>query len=137
MTEITQQDEMALSRAAAIEVPDERIRSCKTAGQAIRLAIQAGLLEDKEVYIPLGYDAGTWTRITKDQANLSWNKLAVFCSLVNNTVLLRWLCMSMGHVPVLMRTEAEQQLEEARRLLAQKDAQIDLLKGLVREGKPS
>jgi hypothetical protein len=132
MTEITQQDEMALTRATAIDVPDERIKACRTAGQAIRLAVQAGLVEDKEVYIPLGYDAGTWTRITKDQANLSWAKLPSFCSLVRNTVVLRWICFSMGYVPVLMKTEAEQRLEEVVRMLAERDAQIGLLKGLLR-----
>jgi hypothetical protein len=55
------------------------------------LAIQASGLDDKEVYLSLGIDAGHWSRIRKGEAHFPMDKIADFCRCVGNRVLPEWL----------------------------------------------
>jgi len=61
--------ELPMSRRALdVSVPIEIIKGQKSASAAFCLALQASGLEDKEVYLSLGIDAGHFSRIKKGEA---------------------------------------------------------------------
>jgi hypothetical protein len=64
------QGELALTRSAeSSSVPFGLIVAQKNFSAALSLAIQASGLDDKEVYLSLGIDAGHWSRIRKGEAH--------------------------------------------------------------------
>jgi hypothetical protein len=86
------QGELALTRSAeSSSVPFGLIVAQKNFSAALSLAIQASGLDDKEVYLSLGIDAGHWSRIRKGEAHFPMDKIADFCRCVGNRVLPEWL----------------------------------------------
>lgn len=135
MTTIEDQPELALSRPPqAVTVPIEMIRAKKTSGAAFALACDASGLGDKEIYLPLGVDAGYFTNIKKGKATLQGDLVREFCKLVGNSIYLEWLAYQVGCTLVLIKSEAERRAEEAEKRA--KDAE-DKLKFLtqVMQGK--
>lgn len=111
-----QQSELALSRSpSSATLPLEMVRMKKSAGSAFRLACDASGLDDKEIYMALGIDAGYFSNITKDKATLQANLIKQFCSVVGNTVYPEWCAYQVGCKLVMIQTEAE------RRAVAEKD----------------
>lgn len=82
-----------------------------TMAQAIALCVQVSGLEDKEVYLSLGIDAGHWTRIMKGDAHFPVNKLDELMDLCGNEAPLIWLSNCRGYGLVLLKTEAERRIE--------------------------
>lgn len=134
------QSELPLSRGGkvpAFTVPIEMIRALKTPGEAIETARKAAGLEKKEVYLALEIDAGTWTKIEDSAASLPANKIRKFCDEVGNRIYVEWINYQVGCTAVLIKSEAERQIESLKALLSARDSEITLLMRALRGGAPA
>lgn len=104
--------ELPLARKAdKSDVPLPLVVRQPTMAQAIALCVQVSGLEDKEVYLTLGIDAGHWTRIMKGDAHFPVNKLGDLMDLCGNEAPLIWLSNRRGYGLVLLKSEAERRIE--------------------------
>lgn len=116
MSSIEDQGELALAReATAVRVPIEMIRIQKTAAAAFTLACTSSGLEDKEIYLALGIDAGYFSNIKKGKATLQADLVAEFCKLVKNTVYPEWQAYQVGCTLVMVQTEAERRADAEKK----------------------
>jgi len=85
-------------------------------------AAAAGLDLEKEVHLPLGIDAGHWTRMRSGAAGIQWEKLEAICDLYGNDAPILWMLHRRGWDLNSLRkleTETERQLREAREEISQ------------------
>lgn len=126
------QPELALVRAVEpAEVPIETIRRQKTSAAAFSLACSVSGLEDKEIYLSLGIDAGHFSRIKKGDAGFPPDRLAEFCGLVNNTVYPEWIAYQVGTTLVMIQTEAERRAAQAVARAEAAEAENRLMRQLL------
>ena len=131
------QPELALRREPSrAAVPAELVRSRRTQGAAFSLACDASGLEDKELYLAMGVDAGTWSRMRDGKNTLSGDRVAEFCALVGNTIYPEWLAYQIGCVLVVIKSEAERRAEAAEARAAAAELENRLLRELV-QGRAS
>lgn len=124
--------ELALVRSVdRIDVPSDLIEKQKSLSASIALCIQLSGLEEKEVYMTLGIDAGHWTRIMKGDAHFPVNKLGNLMDLCGNEAPLLWLSRSRGYALVMIKTEAERRAEEAELKLRAAEAENRLMRELL------
>lgn len=126
---VDDQQELPLGRKATpIALDPILIHRQPNALAALNLMINASGLEDKEIYLPLGIDAGHWTRIRQGSANPPLNKLDELIDLCGNDAFLEYVAHRRGFGLVPLRSELERQLEEerARRLEAEQKLQTIL-----------
>lgn len=132
MTQFEDQTELALARAPhRAAVPLEMIRAQKTAAAAFTLATSVSGLEDKEIYLALGIDAGYFSNIKKGKATLQADLLAQFCKVVGNTIYPEWAAFQIGCTLVVIKTEAERRAEEAEQRAKAAEDENRLLRQLV------
>ncbi len=85
-------------------------------------AAAAGLDLEKEVHIPLGIDAGHWTRMRSGQAGIQWDKVEAICDLFGNDAPVLWMLSRRGydlHSLRKLESETERQLRVAREEIEQ------------------
>jgi hypothetical protein len=123
-------------RAMALEIPNEVIFNQPNMMAALRLCIRAAGLDDKEVYIPLEIDAGHWSRIVKGDAHFPMNKLCELMDLCGNEVPLIWLANARGKGLVMLKSEADRQVEEANRRARKAEEQVELLTDILQGRAP-
>lgn len=131
-----EQAELPLTRAAdRISVPIEMIRAKKTSGAAFTLACDASGLDDKEIYLALGIDAGYFSNIKKGKATLQADLIAPFCGVVANTIYPEWIAYQTGCTLVLIKSEAERRADAAEARAAELERRLqyatELLQGRV------
>jgi hypothetical protein len=127
MTQI-EQPELALAREPQqVAVPIEMIRAKKTAGAAFTLACDASGLDDKEIYLTLGIDAGYFSNIKKGKATLQADLITPFCDVVGNRIYPEWMAYQIGCTLVQIKSEAERRLEQALEQLAQERVKVRVL----------
>lgn len=127
-----QHPELALARTPeSCTVPIELVRRQHSAGAAFSLACQSSGLEDKELYLSLDIDAGTWSRMKKGEATLQADKLADFCRTVGNTIYPEWLAYQIGCTLVVIKSEAERRADEAEKRAKEVEAENALLRNLL------
>lgn len=83
-------------------------------------AAAAGLDLEKEVHVPLGIDAGHWTRMRSGAAGIQWDKLEAICNLYGNDAPILWMLHQRGYDLNSLRkreTETERALREAHEQL--------------------
>lgn len=114
-------------RAEPNEVPIEMIRKKGTSGGAFTLACDSSGLDDKNIYEPLGIDAGTFSKIKIGIATLQAGLIANFCLVVNNRIYPEWIAYQLGCTLTELRTEAERRADEAERQLAEERAKVRIL----------
>jgi hypothetical protein len=97
-------------------VPREMIWAKRFPGQAIRLAVDTAMLDDKEVYMPLEIDSATWSRILHSKNSLPPEKVSLFCEVVENRIYPEWQAYQVGCTLMLVESEAERlyRLEKER-----------------------
>lgn len=130
-----EQGVLPLSRNAEwVDLPVELVMQQKTLLGAVNLCITQSGLEDKEIYLALGIDAGHFSNIRKGVGHFPINKLNELCDLCGNEAPLIWWANSRGKGLVLLVTEAERRAHAAE--MRAKDAE-DKLKflTLVMQGK--
>lgn len=126
------QGELALSRSAeSVEVPFSLIAAQKTSHAALSLACQVSGLDDKEIYLSLGIDAGHWSRIRKGEAHFPLDKMADFCRTVRNRIVPEWMAFQVGCGLVQLKSEAERRAEIAENRAKDAEAQVQMLKALL------
>lgn len=74
----------------------EKIRQCRDAGEAFRLACIASCLDDKEIYGPLGIDQGYFSKIRTGDATLKQALAPKFCQIVGNFIYPEWCAFQLG-----------------------------------------
>ena len=132
MNAVVDQGELPLAREPQhIAVPIEMIRGKKTAGGAVSLSCDASGLEDKEIYLALGIDAGYFSNIKKGKATLQGDLMREFCKVVGNRIYLEWLAYQVGCTLVEIKTEAERRAEHAEQRAAAFEAENRLMRQLL------
>ena len=105
-------------KSHATHVRAEDIARQSTLSGAIALgAMSAGLDLEKEVHIPLGIDAGHWTRMRSGAAGIQWDKLDAICNLYGNDAPILWMLYQRGydlHSVRRRESETESALREAQ-----------------------
>lgn len=126
------QGELSLARRAEPnDVPIEMVRRQKTPAAAFALACQSSGLEDKEIYLALGIDAGYFSRIKAGAATLQADVIRAFCEVVGNRIYPEWMAFQIGCTLVVIKTEAERRAEEAEGRAQAAEAENRLLRQLV------
>lgn len=106
------QAELALTRTPVqADVPIETVRKQKSAAAAFTLACSASGLEDKEIYLAIGIDAGYFSNIKKGKATLQADLIKRFCDQVGNVIYPEWMAYQLGCTLVMIKTEAERRIE--------------------------
>ncbi|CAM2295510.1 Transcriptional regulator [Ralstonia mannitolilytica] len=114
---VADQGELTLSRRAEPnDMPIEMVRRQRSAGAAFTLACSSSGLEDKEIYLALGLDAGYFSRMKKGDATLQADQVAAFCELVGNRIYPEWLAYQLGCTLVQIKSDAEREREVEMRL---------------------
>ena len=123
--------ELALARNPdRAEIPIELVRIQHSPGAAVSLACQASGHEDKEIYMQIGIDAGTFSRIKKGEATLQADKEAAFCKAVGNAIYPEWRAYQIGCTLVVIKSEAERRAEEAELRAKRAEDQVEMLKSM-------
>lgn len=126
------QGELPLARAAQQQdVSIETIRRQKNAAAAFTLACSMSGLEDKEIYLSLGIDAGHFSRIKKGDAGFPPDRLTEFCALVNNHVYPEWVAYQLGCTLVMIESEAERRARLAEDRAKAAEAENKLMRQLL------
>ena len=129
---VADQGELALAHAAEPNsVPVEMIHRQKTAAAAFALACQSSGLEDKEIYLSLGIDAGYFSRIKAGTATLQADHTAQFCQIVGNTIYMEWLAYQLGCTLVQIESEAERRAKTAEDRAKAAEAENKLMRQLL------
>lgn len=137
MNSLVGQHELSLIRKASqqVDVPVSMIHGRKNQGAAFTLACEASGRDDKEIYLDLGIDAGTFSRMKDGKNTLSNDRMRDFCEAVGNTILPQWIAFQVGCGLVLLKTEAERRAEiaEARADEAEKKLEwaMQIMQGKV------
>jgi predicted XRE-type DNA-binding protein len=114
ITKSVEQGSLPLTRAADwIDLPTPMVMQQKTLLGAVNLCITQSGLEDKEIYLTLGIDAGHFSNIRKGVGHFPINKLNELCDLCGNEAPLIWWANSRGKGLVLLVTEAERRAAAA------------------------
>jgi hypothetical protein len=110
---------------------------------AVKLCISLGGFEaDKEVYTPLGIDAGHWTRIMRGEAHFPIDKLPALMDLCGNEAPLLWLLDARGYDLHSVRpreSETQRELRLANERIAMMEAERRAERNLLSEvlaGRP-
>lgn len=134
------QHELPLSRGAkeqAFLVPIEMIRATTSPGGAIELARKAAGLDKKEVYMALKIDPGTWSKIEDSAASLPAKQIREFCEEVGNRIYVEWINFQVGCTAVMIKSEAERQIDELKARLLERDLEVAVLMKTIRTGVAS
>lgn len=124
--------ELALARKPEDPaIPIELIRRQQSAAAAFSLACVASGLDDKEIYLQLKIDAGTFSRMKKGDATLQGDQVREFCRAVGNRIYLEWLAYQDGCTLVQIESETERQLRQEREARQAVEAENKLLRSLV------
>lgn len=110
----------------------------KTLANAVALCIQLSGLDDKEIYLSLGIDAGHWSRMMKGNAHFPLEHLPELMNMCGNQAPLLWLVKKMGYDINSMRpmeSETEKKLRLAEEKIARMEAERAIEMRLLRELK--
>lgn len=133
-----EQGELPLTRPPAQdEIPLAVIMQRKDLLGAINLCIDVCGLDDKELYVSLGIDAGHWSNIRKGKgsAHFPTNKLCQLMVMCGNRIPLIWLAHANGYGLHMLETEAERQLRQATDELAREREKTSLLLEALKGGR--
>ena len=112
-------------------IPAELIVAQKTAAGAFSLSCSVSGLEDKELYLALGIDAGHWSRMKKGEAGFPPDRISDFCELVGNMIYPEWIAYQVGCALVMIKSEAERRLEAEHSAREKVEAENRLLRELL------
>jgi predicted XRE-type DNA-binding protein len=115
-------------------LPIEVVAKQKSLLGAVNLCITESGLEDKEIYLALGIDAGHFSNLRKGKGNFPTDKLNDLCDLCGNEAPLQWWANSRGYGLVMLKSEAERRAEEAERRAKDAEDKLKFLT-LVMQGK--
>ena len=130
---VQDQFEMPLKREPVrSSVATETIWGQPSGGAAFTLACSVSGLEDKEIYMELGIDAGYFSNIKKGKATLQADKEREFCEIVGNRIYPEWRAYQLGCTLVELRSEVERERDELRAMLAERDREMTVIKDFMK-----
>ena len=131
------QPELPLARKPdATRVSDDLIGRQKSLATAIALCIQLSGLDDKEIYLTLGIDAGHWSRMMKGTAHFPVEHMPTLMRMCGNEAPLLFLVKEMGYDINSLRpleSETEKALRLANERIAALEAEREIERRLFRE----
>lgn len=132
-----EQGALPLSRKVDwLDLPVDMVIQQKTFLGAVNLCITHSGLEDKEIYLTLGIDAGHFSNIRKGVGHFPTNKLNDLCDLCGNEAPLIWWAHSRGKGLVLLITEAERRANVAEVRAKEAEEKLRLLTQIL-QGRAS
>ena len=102
---------------------------------ALRLAIAASGLDDKQIYSPLDIDHAQWSRIRGGSAFFPMRKYEEFRQLVGNDILLQWLAFRSGYELKALSSDLERENARLRDELAQERRDRETILRFVKEAR--
>lgn len=115
------------------EVDIEAVRKQPSLNRAVALCVSySGFECDKEIYEPLGIDAGHWTRICNGSAHFPLNKLEDLMNLCRNEIPMLWLADRRGYELVKKKSRLEQELDDAHKQLAEAQLEVRVLRDALK-----
>jgi hypothetical protein len=115
------QESLPLAAPPSTVRAEDIARQPSLAGALALGAAAAGLDLEKEVHIPLGIDAGQWSRMRNGTAGWDWKKIRAVCDLFGNDALILWMLYQRGYDLHALRkreSETERELRLARERIA-------------------
>lgn len=91
-------------------VTEEQIAKQPTPLAAVRLSILASGLDQKELYLPLGIDKATWSKIHDGKFSFPFNRIENLLDLTKNDIPLVWLAYRRGYRLVPLQTAQEREI---------------------------
>lgn len=116
--------------------PEDIARQPSLSGALALSAAAAGLDLEKEIHIPLGIDAGHWTRMRSGTAGIQWKQLSAICDLTGNDAPILWMLHQRGYDLYSLRrreSELERELRETRERLAEVEREREIEMRAVRQ----
>lgn len=116
---------MSIERVKIMSTESQNIiqlaKSIKTVSQALKTAMMLGDVTAETMHILIEIDKGNFSRILSGQSNLPIEKIAKFCEIVGNDLLIHWIAYQQGfELRVIPKTL------EAK--IAEQEKEIDSLK---------
>jgi len=108
-------------------ITDELIRKQRSKLAAFRLAVQVSGLDEKEIYLPLGVDKATWSKILSGLFNFPTNKEGQFYDLVGNEIPLTWAAYDRGYALVPLQDEKDRRIADLEQANAELKREIQTL----------
>lgn len=110
-------------------VSEEQVKVQGSPISAIRLSILSAGLDPKELYLPLGIDKATWSKIMDGHPKFSFpiNKIENLLDLTKNDIPLVWLTYRRGYRLVPLQTEQEKRIGELEAANAELRKEIETL----------
>jgi hypothetical protein len=131
LSPLVAQHDLPLARAPKqVAVPIEMVHSKRTSGAAFTLACDSSGLEDKEIHLALGIDAGYFSNIKHCKATLQADLIAKFCTIVGNTIYPEWIAYQVGCTLVMIKSEAERRADAEKARADALDTENKLLRAL-------
>lgn len=100
-------------------------------GEAIRLSMQVAMLDQKQIYIPLKFDKGHWSRIMSGELSFPADRLEDFIRLVGNTIVLQYLAFLFGLGLYTLESEQQRQIRERDDRINEQARKIQYLEELI------
>lgn len=134
MTTFANPDLPVARRATDQGLPMSQVVAQKSMVSAVALCVKVSGLDDKEIYLTLGIDAGHWSRIMKGDAHFPLNKLNELMDLCGNEAPLMWLAHSRNYGLKILQSEAERRAEEAEKRARDAEEKLRFLTAVM-QGK--
>jgi hypothetical protein len=115
------------------KVPQEMVWACRTAGDALDLAIRASGKSRKQVYLPLKIDPGTFAKIIDNQASFPDAQIPELCRELGNRIFMEWQAYQVGCILVVVKSEAERELERMRAKFEASEDKVRMLTDMLKE----
>jgi hypothetical protein len=127
-----EQPGLMLTRAQPLtSLPMDSILARKSLLGAINLCIELSGLEDKEIYLPLGIDAGHFSNLRKGKGHFPIDKVGELMDLCRNEVPLIWQAHQRGYGLVVLKSEAERRAEVAERRAEEAEMKVRVLQEAI------
>lgn len=108
-------------------ISEDMIYRQQTKLAAISLAVLVSGLDEKQIYIPLGLDKATWSKICSGQLNFPTNKEEQFFDITGNEIPLQWLAYRRGYKLVPLEDAKERRIRELEEEKSELKKEIETL----------
>lgn len=120
------------ARKQRFEASRELVIAQPTLLHALKLAMEVGGCDDKQMAIDLEIDPGQWSRIMGGTAFYPTNKYLQFMQLCGNDIPLVWLAHQRGYELKPLRSDLQRQVDELTAEKAELQRQLETITEFVK-----
>ena len=128
---------MSIERVKIMSTESQNIiqlaKSIKTVSQALKTAMMLGDVTAETMHILIEIDKGNFSRILSGQSNLPIEKIAKFCEIVGNDLLIHWIAYQQGFELRVFPKTLEQKILEKDKKIEKLSQELESLRSLVKE----